>query len=562
MRSQLEPGDEIGGYRLEGLCGSGGMAVVYRARSIRLGRVVALKVLSAALAEDETFKARFVRESELAASVEHPNVVPVYEASTSGSRLFLAMRFVDGPDLRWLLQKQGVLPLPRALNILRQAARGLDAAHRAGLIHRDVKPGNLLIASRNGADHVYVTDFGLTRRRDAVTQFTRTGEFIGTTDYVAPEQISGGAVDARADVYGLGCVAYRTLTGVVPFERDSDIAVLYGHLLHQAPAVTSRRPDLPAAVDEVFAKVLAKRPEDRFPTCSAFVAALRVALVPSEQPRPPATGEAIPVGPHALPARRARRTSTETVAAALMALALAVVGVAFVTRGVAPKEPEFASRVSLPFAPEVYDGGIQVQRTWSLSGKNGEHVEGVLRVSARGRAVAVYEVLPGAMALRGSPDAVDATTSTDARVPGFRVSTSALATTVRYRMAVPPGTVSVERLQHWARAQARDAAQWRQRVGAPVPRTVTFIAVAPAHMQLRERGVPHRLVVKGRFSDGTTANATALSPARFESTDAAAFDVDANGVVTPLRAGESTVMVRLGPLSTIARVNVQPSRTG
>ncbi len=249
MRSQLEPGDEIGGYRLEGLCGSGGMAVVYRARSIRLGRVVALKVLSAALAEDETFKARFVRESELAASVEHPNVVPVYEASTSGSRLFLAMRFVDGPDLRWLLQKQGVLPLPRALNILRQAARGLDAAHRAGLIHRDVKPGNLLIASQNGADHVYVTDFGLTRRRDAVTQFTRTGEFIGTTDYVAPEQISGGAVDARADVYGLGCVAYRTLTGVVPFERDSDIAVLYGHLLHQAPAVTSRRPDLPAAVD-------------------------------------------------------------------------------------------------------------------------------------------------------------------------------------------------------------------------------------------------------------------------------------------------------------------------
>ena len=272
-------GSLVAGYRLEAQVGAGGMAVVFRARDERLGRLVALKILAPALAADGTFRRRFIAESRAAAAVDDPHIIPVHAAGEADGVLYIAMRFVQGGDLRRLLEQEGALTADRAAGFISPVASALDAAHAAGLVHRDVKPANILVDARPGRpDHVYLSDFGVSKRPTASVSLTGTGHFLGTPDYSAPEQIQGRAVDGRTDQYALACVAYQLLTGEVPFERDQGMAVLLAHLSEPPPSLGSRRPDLPEAADRVLAQALAKAPEKRYGSCGAFADALREAL--------------------------------------------------------------------------------------------------------------------------------------------------------------------------------------------------------------------------------------------------------------------------------------------
>ncbi|GAA2252125.1 hypothetical protein GCM10010232_45450 [Streptomyces amakusaensis] len=293
-------GSRIAGYQVEAEIGRGGMAVVYRARDLRLDRTVALKLLAPELARNDTFRKRFTHESRVAAAIDHPHIVPVFEAGETEGLLYIAMRYVAGQDLRALLNREGPLPITTAGRIAAQVASALDAAHSHDLVHRDVKPGNILIAEGTDSDHpehVYLTDFGLTKKSLSLTGFTTVGQFVGTLDYVAPEQISGRPVDARCDVYGFACVVYETLAGSPPFKRDDDMALLWAHQFDAPPPLTLLRPDLPGAVDTVVAKALAKRPDDRYGSCGEFVAALRSAVTarPREAAAHPATRVDVPV---------------------------------------------------------------------------------------------------------------------------------------------------------------------------------------------------------------------------------------------------------------------------
>ena len=260
---RLGPGDEIGGYRIEVLAGRGGMGLVYRARQRRPDRVVAIKVIAPELAADPDFRARFEQESATAAEIEHPNVIPVYEVGEEDGLLFIAMRFVQGVDLGGLLRQAGRLAPQRAGRLISQVADALDAAHAQGLVHRDVKPGNILVAA---GEHVYLTDFGLTKKSSDSRGMTKTGMFVGIVDYIAPEQVEGRRVDARADVYALGCVTYEVLAGAVPFPRDSDIAKIFAHVNDTPPPLR----DVPAPLAAAVMRAMAKRPEDRFQSAGDF----------------------------------------------------------------------------------------------------------------------------------------------------------------------------------------------------------------------------------------------------------------------------------------------------
>lgn len=271
-------GRRIAGYVVEDEIGRGGMAVVYRAHDVRLDRTVALKLLAPELARNDTFRQRFAHESKVAAAIDHPHIVPVFEAGETDGLLYIAMRYVPGQDLRAMLDRTGPLPVEAAARIAGQVASALDAAHDHDLVHRDVKPGNILVAGGTDSEHpehVYLTDFGLTKKSLSLTGFTSVGQFVGTLDYVAPEQIAGKPVDGRCDVYSLGCVVYEMLAGGPPFQRDDDMALLWAHQYDPPPEVSSRRDGLPAGVDEVLARALAKLPEDRWESCLEFTGALR-----------------------------------------------------------------------------------------------------------------------------------------------------------------------------------------------------------------------------------------------------------------------------------------------
>jgi YVTN family beta-propeller protein len=272
-----QTGTLLGQYLLGELIGRGGMGVVYRATHVHLGREVALKLLAPELSDHDDFRKRFLRESRLAASLEHPSVVTVYDAGEVDGMLYLAMRYVEGSDLAELLRQEGPLAPATALAMLDQVGSALDAAHSRGLIHRDVKPANVLI----GSGRCYLTDFGLTKRvsaGEASTGLTRTGQFLGTVDYVAPEQIEGRAIDGRADIYALTCMLHDCLTASRPFPKDSQLAVIYAHLSDPPPRPTELRPELPAAIDDVVATGMAKSPKDRYSTCSELIGAARSAL--------------------------------------------------------------------------------------------------------------------------------------------------------------------------------------------------------------------------------------------------------------------------------------------
>jgi hypothetical protein len=307
-------GTELASYRIERVLGRGGMSVVYLAHDPRLKRNVALKLLAPELAEDEGFRARFLRESRLAASLDHPNVVPVYEAGEVDGLLYIAMRYVVGTDLKAQLRAEGALAPERALALGAQVASALDAAHKRGLVHRDVKPSNLLLTGRAAEEHCYLADFGLsTSASDRSVADPR--KIVGTIDYVAPEQIRGADVDGRADVYSLTCLLYECLVGDVPFRRPSEVAVIYAHLEEPLPKASERAAGLPAALDAVLERGTAKLPDDRWQTCAELVEAARSALGDDHV---------------RIPVRRRRR---RVIAAGLAGLAAAAAAVAALVLG-------------------------------------------------------------------------------------------------------------------------------------------------------------------------------------------------------------------------------------
>jgi hypothetical protein len=275
VHTEIGIGSDFVGYRIDELIGRGGMGVVYRASDLRLKRTVALKLMAPELALDQRFRERFAREAELAMSLEHPNVVPIHDAGDIDGRLYLAMRHVEGTDLRALLHAEGALDPARALAICSQIANALDAAHANGLVHRDVKPSNVLL---DVSEHVYLADFGLTRRLDEQGGPAGDGRSVGTPAYLAPEQIEGEAVDGRADVYSLGCLLYECLTGETPFVRGSRLAVAWAHLEEEPPRSSDRRPELPEAIDAAIRTAMAKKPDDRYGTCAALISAAEEAL--------------------------------------------------------------------------------------------------------------------------------------------------------------------------------------------------------------------------------------------------------------------------------------------
>jgi hypothetical protein len=253
--------------------------VVFRARDERLDRTVALKILTPALGEDAEFRERFIRESRAAAAVDHPHIIPVYAAGEADGMLFIAMRFVAGGDLHAVLDREGPLSANRTASFISPVASALDAAHAVRLVHRDVKPANILVDRSPGRpDHPYLSDFGLSKDTVSSATLTGTGMFLGTPDFCAPEQISGKPANVQTDQYALACVAYRLLTGAMPFVRDQQMAVLWAHISDPPPLATRLRPDLPGAVDQVLARAMAKSPEDRFGSCGEFADSLRSAL--------------------------------------------------------------------------------------------------------------------------------------------------------------------------------------------------------------------------------------------------------------------------------------------
>jgi hypothetical protein len=317
MSTDSRIGSRFARYRIESVLGRGGMGVVYLAEDAQLGRKVALKLLPLELAQDQTFRQRFIRESQMAAGLEHPNILPVYEAGEAEGQLFIAMRYVRGADLGSVLETEGPVAVERAVSIVADVAAALDEAHGEGLIHRDVKPANILLAPARGPgspERAYLTDFGVTRRTTSRSGLTQTGQFMGTVDYAAPEQIEGKEVDRRADVYSLGCVLYHCLTGEPPFVRDSDVATMYAHLRDRPPKPSAKRPELPTALDEVVIRATAKAPSDRYGTAGELASAARGAT----------SGHAVRGKRVRVPSRRALVAIGAAVLAALAVVAVAI----------------------------------------------------------------------------------------------------------------------------------------------------------------------------------------------------------------------------------------------
>src|SRR3954465_7779862 len=286
-------GSEIAGYRIEERIGRGGMGVVYRAQHMNLQRRAAIKIIAPEFADTKGFRSRFIREARIAAALQHPNIVTVYDAGQMGETLYIAMQFIRGSDLGAILREEGRLRPYRAIDVCRQIASALDAAHGMALIHRDVKPGNVLIEGRRA----YLTDFGLTKRAgDEKTNLTQAGELVGTIHYVAPEQIEGGHVDARTDVYSLACLLFHCLVGDIPFARDTDVAVIYAHLSEPPPKPSELRPELPVGLDAVIAKAMDKSPDRRFQSCSDLMSAARVVLDAAGPLADTLSGRGVPIG--------------------------------------------------------------------------------------------------------------------------------------------------------------------------------------------------------------------------------------------------------------------------
>ena len=329
MPSSVRSGTLVAGFRIKEVIGAGAMGTVYLAEETASGELIALKILAPELARDKRFRERFVRESKIAGTLHHPNVVATLAAGEEGGLLYLAMPYVPGSDLRTVLRREGRLEPRRAVELVSQVADALDEAHRVGLVHRDVKPGNILIADDTEGEHAYACDFGLARHVSSVSSLTGERGFVGTIDYVAPEQIEGATIDGRADVYSLGCVLFECLSGEKPFDRDSELSVVFAHLNEPPPRLSELRQELPAEFDEVIATALAKAPSERYSTCGDLAGAARAALRGQRSRR-----------------RSGRRARLLALGAAL-AFVLAVAAGLLAARGEGPAEAHAASPLAL-----------------------------------------------------------------------------------------------------------------------------------------------------------------------------------------------------------------------
>jgi serine/threonine protein kinase len=352
-------GTEVAGFTVDSVLGHGAMGVVYVARQTTPDRRVALKLIAPAYSADENFRRRFLREATAAAAIEHPHIMPVYAAGESDGTLFMAMRLVEGRELRDILNDSAGLPLDRVVRIIQQIGSALDAAHARGLVHRDVKPGNILVAPQRDdeqPDFCYLTDFGISTWTSSTSAtITATGQMVGTANYVAPEQIEGGRVDGRADIYSLGCVLFECLTGRPPFAGRPNAGILYAHIHERAPSPGALRPDLPATVDDIVARALRKDPEERYGSCRDLTQDLRAAATSSAS-----LTISLPIGPPPSRTRRSRARALRT-AAVVAAAAFVIAGslfavVALSGRGGEPSAPPTAESV-------LIRDGVQVTAT-------------------------------------------------------------------------------------------------------------------------------------------------------------------------------------------------------
>jgi serine/threonine-protein kinase len=334
------------------------MGVVYRVTHLSLGTERALKLIAPEFASDEAFRERFRREWRIAASIDHPHVIPIHDAGEADGQLYIAMRFVDGIDLRQLIIRDGALDHESAAALVGQVASALDAAHARGLIHRDIKPANILIETVEGRRHAYLTDFGLSKHSASGAQLTETGHWVGTADYVAPEQIEGKAVDARTDVYALGCVAFQALTGEVPFPKDSDIAKIWAHMNDPPPSLGERVPGLPGDLDAVVGRALAKAPEDRHQSAGAFGRDLVAAAQGTAPEQPPPTKQS------RAPGRRRRPRRVPALGMVLAVLTAAIVLVVLLTGGGGDGDGSVQARATLvEYQQRVGDVCTDLNRT-------------------------------------------------------------------------------------------------------------------------------------------------------------------------------------------------------
>ena len=337
----VEPGAAVGPYRIERLLGRGGMGEVWLATHATLDRRVALKLLPPELAANPGFRTRFLAESRLAASLDHPHIVPIYEAGEADDRLFIAMRFVEGSHLGSLIERSGRLPPARAVELLRGIADALDAAHDRGLVHRDVKPGNILVTptARSG-EHAYLADFGLTKQLGSSADFTRSGQVLGSLGYIAPEQIEGRPIDGRSDVYSLACVLYESITGRPPFPAERDIATLWAHLQSPRPRPSAIDPAL-GPFDRVVARGMAIEPDERYPSAGELIAAAGVA---ASETRAAEVGDAVDRPRRRASARQALRPVAAIAAVgALVVVATALAGLPVGPSGAASGSPPSSS---------------------------------------------------------------------------------------------------------------------------------------------------------------------------------------------------------------------------
>ncbi len=480
MGGKAPIGSVVAGYRLISLVGEGATGAVYLAEREGTSARVALKLLDPELARDERFRQRLIRESTLAASLDHPNAIPIVDFGDAQGTLYLAMRYVEGSDLRELLARDGPLDPARALDLLDQVAGALDAAHAAGLVHRDVKPANILVEDGDDGEHAYLGDFGLAKYASSVSSLTSDHAFVGTIAYVSPEQIRGDEIDARADVYSLGCVLYECLAGTPPFDRESELAVVYAHLHERAPRLTDVRPDLPDGMDRVIATATAKAPGDRFSSCSALIAAARGALAGERGPR------------------RHVRAGVAGVAVLIAAAGVAAALIAGGDEPGAPPVPRLAvggpgvalvnaathrvdARVQLPERP--VDIVFGRRSAWALLA--GPQQVAQIDVATRKRVAGVdLPFVPGAAVLdrgslfvteEGGPGVVRISTSTGRVSARWTVATRGFRTSNPTGIATGAGSVWLTRGPEVVRVDARTG---RVQHRFPLPLTATLLTFA------------------------------------------------------------------------------------
>ena len=579
-------GYRISGYRLEQQIGRGGMAAVFGAYDERLERQVALKILAPAMAQDENFRKRFIAESRAAAAVEDPHIIPIYEAGEADGVLFIAMRLVPGGDLRTLVAQRGPLATVRAEWILSAVASALDAAHACGLVHRDVKPANMLLDVRPGLpDHVYLSDFGVSKASVGSGGLTGSGQFLGTVDYAAPEQILGLAVDGRTDQYALGCAAFELLCGHPPYSGKQWPAAMYSHLSAPPPVATSERPDLPAAVDSVFARVLAKSPADRYESCQEFAGALRAALglksyvcespaaldqahpelggagdatlhpvavdrfafrvngPPGADTDPPTTSQLTVGGTAAPRARRSRRLlASGGVAATLIAGAVAAV--------VLGSAHSPAAAAHYRFAAQSYRGGLAITQLWTLGGSGGSSLDVSMTVNnASGKAVTAQLEEPIPVEVARDPGSVSFTSAVtplvtspvvvwDLRLPAHGDDA------VSYQAPEPPSGASQQRLMTYVHAYVAMSRQQTLELIAR-PGLVSKVWISPLHLRLRV-GQARQLTAHGRLYNGHLAPPADLTGAVWTTGNPAVLVVNRSGRMVGVSPGKVLVWLQIG----------------